>query len=527
LDSSSGRASALTPPVWNRQQILERGETASAPRTRDSTSRARQRASKDFAQRRATWPLIVFAVSLFVPWIISLGPIRMPAYRLVLAIMFLPCLIRWLSVLSKQVRATDIFLVMYCCWVFISFTALHGWENSLEPSGAMLVDALGAYMLARVYIRSSDEFRKVATVLFWAVAALLPFALFEALTGHMIILEAFRLVLSTYTVDVMEPRWGLWRVTGPFNHPILFGLCCGIIVALVFSVVGRGKSTLERFLRTGVVMLTASLSLSSGPILAMLAQMLLLLFASLWDVLEKSWKLVLCTIIFAMLALGELLTEQSLIEVILARITLDPTSYWVRALIWMHASESIMNHPLLGTGLGEWDRPAWMAASIDHFWVYSSVTNGLPATILLLLATSSTIMSLCLKKGLDTELHHFRTAIVITMVTYCLVGCTVHFWDAALVLFFFLLGSGCWILDIETHSTIRRMHRAGPRARFNLCHTTAGGTSSCLDVKRPRQQRRPGGPGAKHLDQAACSSGRSGWARHPGTDEGPARGKRP
>jgi hypothetical protein len=36
------------------------------------------------------------------------------------------------------------------------------------------------------------------------------------------------------------------------------------------------------------------------------------------------------------------------------------------------------------------------------------------------------------------------------MTGFFLVGWTVAFWDAAYVLFLFLLGSGVWILDAET-----------------------------------------------------------------------------
>ena len=36
------------------------------------------------------------------------------------------------------------------------------------------------------------------------------------------------------------------------------------------------------------------------------------------------------------------------------------------------------------------------------------------------------------------------------MTAFFLVGWTVHFWDAAYVLFLFLMGSGVWMLDVET-----------------------------------------------------------------------------
>jgi hypothetical protein len=53
------------------------------------------------------------------------------------------------------------------------------------------------------------------------------------------------------------------------------------------------------------------------------------------------------------------------------------------------------------------------------------------------------------KKGLDDKITAYRTAFLIAMTGFFLVGCTVHFWDAAYVLLLFPMGSGVWILDVE------------------------------------------------------------------------------
>ena len=75
---------------------------------------------------------------------------------------------------------------------------------------------------------------------------------------------------------------------------------------------------------------------------------------------------------------------------------------------------------------------------------------GLPAPFLLLLAFLSIFLAVGFKKGLDDKITAYRTAFLIAMTAFFLVGWTVHFWDAAYVLFLFLMGSGVWILDVET-----------------------------------------------------------------------------
>jgi len=88
--------------------------------------------------------------------------------------------------------------------------------------------------------------------------------------------------------------------------------------------------------------------------------------------------------------------------------------------------------------------------SIDNFWLVLAIRAGLPAPILLLLAILSIFLTLGFKKGLDERTTEYRTAFLIVMTGIFLVGWTVHFWDTAYVVLLFLMGSGAWILDIET-----------------------------------------------------------------------------
>ena len=41
---------------------------------------------------------------------------------------------------------------------------------------------------------------------------------------------------------------------------------------------------------------------------------------------------------------------------------------------------NVWKYPLLGIGLGEWERPAWMFSStIDAFWLVIMIRTGVPA----------------------------------------------------------------------------------------------------------------------------------------------------
>ena len=146
----------------------------------------------------------------------------------------------------------------------------------------------------------------------------------------------------------------------------------------------------------------------------------------------------------------ELVANRSLLDIVVTHFLFDPGSYWFRKVIWTYGTASALNHPLFGTGLGDWERPPWMSPSIDNFWLLQAVHNGLPAAFLILLAFGSIFLAVGLKKGLDDKLDNYRTGFLIAMTGFFQVGWTVAFWDAAYVLFVFLMGSGVWILDVET-----------------------------------------------------------------------------
>ena len=161
------------------------------------------------------------------------------------------------------------------------------------------------------------------------------------------------------------------------------------------------------------------------------------------------WKILIGLLVLIVLSI-EIVANRSVPAIVASYLAFDQQSYWFRMLIWHYGSASALNHPLFGIGLNEWERPVWMPPSIDNLWLVLAVRNGLPAPFLLLLALLSIFLAVGFKKGLDDKITAYRTAFLISMTALFMVGWTVHFWDAAYVLFLFLMGSGVWILDVET-----------------------------------------------------------------------------
>jgi len=418
------------------------------------------------------WPVFLFLISLAIPWIIAIGPLRLSAYRLVLIAMIVPCLAMWMSGKAGRIRLPDIALVVYCLWCFISIVTVHGTAFALEPAGIIFIETMGAYLLARCLIRSADDFHAMVLLLYRMVLVLAPFAIIEAYTGRNVLLQIFSTVAPTSPDIYMDPRWGLRRVHAVFEHPILFGVIASSVFALTHLVLGYGRSLPRRWFATGIVAFTAFMSLSAGPITALTAQGLLLGWNWILRNVRQRWKILTGFFALAFVA-AELLTNRSLPVIFISHFAFDEESAFVRIAIWRYGSESVMNHPLFGIGFNEWARPPWMTSSIDMFWIIDAIRHGLVAELAIMGAFFGVFLGVAFKQGLDERTSAYRTGFLIALTGFFLVGWTVYFWNAAYVLFIFLIGSGVWILDIDAgEPAARHPKRQRPNRRTAPRHDT-------------------------------------------------------
>lgn len=409
-------------------------------------------------------PATLFLISLAIPSIIPIGDLRLSASRMILVAMVVPCLAIWMSGRAGRIRAADIAFLVFCFWCFLSILVIHGPTATLQPAGIIFIETMGAYLLARCYVRSADDFLGVVRVLFRIVLVLSPFAVIEAVTGRNLLLELFSAVSATAPDIYMPPRWGMRRVQSVFDHPILFGVFTGSAFALTHFVLGYRRSMSARWLATGLVGMTAFLSLSAGPISAVAAQAMLLFWNGVLSGVEARWRILVSMIVLVVVAV-ELVASRSLPVLFISYFAFDEESAWVRIAIWEYGSESVLNHPLLGIGFHEWARPPWMTSSIDMFWIIDAVRHGIIAEASLLFAFGSIFLSVALRKGLDDRASSYRTGYLIALTGYFLAGWTVYFWNAAYLLLIFLLGSGVWFLDAGTDAMPgrRQLRRAGAK----------------------------------------------------------------
>lgn len=392
-------------------------------------------------------PVSALCWSLLIPWIIPLGSLAMQPYRMVLIATAIPAAIRILSGKAGRVGLADIGIIGFSLWIAAALIVNHG-AGGIEQAGSEIVETMGAYMVARAYIRSARDFEALARLLFIIVAfVLFPLALLEVATGRNLLLEVASRVFRTPVINDQPPRLGIRRVQAMFEHPILFGVFCSGVLAMTYIVRGHALPTARRLLGTAVVAITAILSMSSGPISTVFVQLGLFVWDRLLRTFANRWWL-LIGIVGSSALIIDIFSNRSLPAILFSYFALDEASAYFRLLIWEFGSQSVLNHPVFGVGMGEWDRPSWVGFSVDMYWLVNGIVGGIPAAFFMALAFFANVFAVASAKGLDEREERCRLAFLITMTGFFLAGWMVHFWGATYVQFILLLGSARWIADL-------------------------------------------------------------------------------
>jgi hypothetical protein len=311
----------------------------------------------------------------------------------------------------------------------------------------MILETMGSYLIGRCLIRTPEAFFYTIKLLFILTIIFFPFAMFETVTSRNLTLELFGKIGTTYVDVFKDPRWGLDRVQGPFEHPILFGVFFGSIVGPVFYVLGYKRSVLGRVFRTALTVITGAAALSSGPLTALVGQV----FIITWDVIFRTVKIrwyILSGLMILQYIIIDTLSNRNPFEVFVSYLAFSSETAYGRLIIWEFGTQSILSNPIFGIGLSDnWVRPYWLAESVDMFWILPAMRHGIPVWILYFTLFFWPFISIIRLKGLGEKMNAFRMGYLSSMIGLFLAGWTVHFWNATFALFMFLLASGVWMLD--------------------------------------------------------------------------------
>ena len=421
--------------------------------------------ASNFAHGTASgkWSLATLLIlSLLIPVYFEIAGLRLSATRILLLVAFVPQLIAIVRDPSIRFRSTDVFLLAYGFWVFLTLFVHHG-TPIIPYAGITIVELLGGYLIARASIRSPDDFRKMIRVYVSVIVLILPFALLETFTNRNLFQEVFGTILPAFVKpDNLVARWGLERAMASFEHPILFGLFCSIIFASAFYVY-RFDSRKVFFVLSAIFLATFS-AMSSAPILSILVQSSLLVWAGLTS---SKWRLLIGLIVTGYVSI-DLLSNRTPITILINYITFDSGTAWTRIHIWRYGSAEMWSHPFVGIGMNNWTRPQWLTSSVDNFWLVNGMRYGAVGVLFLILGLSLSLAGIKRSKNLCHEDADLRRGYVISLVSLYLTLATVHVWGDTSVIVMFYIGAGIWFYD--SPRTASELSKAGNSRPSSIQH---------------------------------------------------------
>ena len=405
------------------------------------------------------WPVVAYLFCSFLPIGASFGPIVLTTQRVLLIALIIPIFVNIFSGRYGKLVLSDILFPLHILWAFVALYANNP-DRAFQQAGSVGIEFLGGYAVGRAYIRRPADFLFLCRSLFLIILLMLPFAIYETITDHPIILEFVRGIPGIFSSSTANsaPRLGLNRVQVTLPHPILFGLFCSTVVPLVLVALKDSVSNSKRFIYTGIVLACGFMSLSSGAYLAVALQMALVVWAFLFRKKPSRWRL-LIGLGVAFYIIIDLLSNRTPYQVFLSYATFNSHNAYFRNIIleWGianvvgSAEKGVVGSPWVGLGFNDWVRPSFMhSGSMDNFWLVMAVRYGLPGFLLLAVGYLAGILKVMRRDfSGDATLSRLRLAWVFLFLGSTFTLSTVHIWLTIYSYIFFMFGAGMWM--VHTH----------------------------------------------------------------------------
>ena len=232
------------------------------------------------------------------------------------------------------------------------------------------------------------------------------------------------------------PRYGLLRAEGSLEHPIMLGTAC--MIAIMLGMAQRGTA---RALIMGGAAIALLASISSGPMMATVIGLGCVAYRHITKSLKLRWTYLALSVLALVSPI--FVFKSSPLGWVLNHFTLDQDSAFYRLIIWDVAGHLVLESPIFGVGSSEnWQRPEWMPATVDSFWLRSAMTFGIPGAVMI----AGCLISACAQptdrasSRLSSAERELAMLLACILWLYIFLGFTVHFWGVAFALIGFLAG---------------------------------------------------------------------------------------
>ncbi|MEL6374122.1 MAG: hypothetical protein AAFR04_09155 [Pseudomonadota bacterium] len=393
-----------------------------------------------------------------------LGTFRLPPHRLVLIVLLPLALHRIMTRRDIHWRTFDTAVLTSAIWAMYVFAHHLGNDAGIKYGGSLALESLGAFLIARAFVRDAETFRATCATLLAAVVCAGLIAMPETFLGKLYVHDTLAKLTGYVHPTGVEKRLGLTRAYGTFDHPIHYGTFAASVLAITWFT--QTKATQQR-VKAAIIAVITFLGLSSAPMLCLALQGGMIAWEKVTRTVTNRVTMLVGAIVALYFAASMVMTR-SPFAFVATGFTLDPWTGYYRLQIWEHGLNNVGANPLMGIGLNDWARPEWMVSdTVDAFWLVLMMRQGLPALFLLLLSITLMIRAVN-ARGMAPQTHpgvrNYGKGWMMGLVALSLIACTVHYWNVLHSYFFFILGLGGWLADPGPQSLKVGTQVAGVRA---------------------------------------------------------------
>lgn len=385
--------------------------------------------------------LAMFFVTIILPISMDVAGMNLSPIKVYLLIMLVPFASNLVSGRAGGMVKTDAFMFGFVLWIIVTLVFHHGIER-FPYSVILAVEAFGGYLAGRILVRNVADYRRFINYYLILLLALLPLAVYELNYGRMPLADIFKGIFQVQSKNI-EFRYDMSRVQVAFPHSILYGLFCSLTIGSICYL--YGNSLVRTVPRLCLAIGMTLMSLSSGPMISIVVQLLIVGWGKLTG---ERWKLLIILVTIAYVFL-ETFSNRGAVIIFIESFTLNPQSAWWRVYIWKYGTASVMAHPLMGIGLNEWERPFWLASTVDNFWLLMAMRHGFPGIVFLALAVGMHIFFIQRQRNLGPDAALARKAYMVTLVSLIFTLFTVHIWGAMNVMAMFFIGAGVFFYTTD------------------------------------------------------------------------------
>lgn len=411
----------------------------------------------------------VVLASLLIPAYYHLGPLYMNPSKTVFLILVPVLTINLLRGVYGRILTSDALMFAYAIWMTLAMLVNHSPSVAIEYTGSNTITALGGYLAGRATIRTPGAFIALIRLLATVIIFSLPFVIYEVHTSRTTIPRWLAMLPNiTSHADINhDPRMGLWRAQFNFSHPIHYGLFCSMAFSLVYLGLKDHISDTRRIVSSVIIALCCFFSVSSGPFLALAAQIGLILWAASMKWTPHRWRIfyVLALIGYTVIELGS--TRPGIFAVV-ERLSFSSGTAHYRRSIFNFGIEQVKDAPLFGIGLNRWNFPDWMTGSVDNHWLLIAGQYGIPAFLIMLSMFIYTLIAMGRRDfSQNFRLSALRQGWIFTMISLMLTLATVAMWREIESLIMFMFAAGLWMRTVDTtHATQPRAEPVDTPARY-------------------------------------------------------------